>query len=387
MKLAERIGLVPPSLTLSITAKGKAMRAEGSDVYAFSAGEPDFDTPAHIVAAAQQALADGKTRYGPAAGELALRKAIANKLRTENGLDYQAENIIVTNGGKQSLFNLMMATIETGDEVIIPTPYWVSYPEMVRLAGGTPVFCQADEGNQYKVTPEQLKAAITPNTKLFVLNSPSNPTGAIYTPDEIRALAEVVVDADIYVVSDEIYEKILYDDAEHLSIGAIGPEILARTFTSSGFAKAFAMTGWRVGYLAGPVEVIKAISTLQGHSTSNVCTFSQYGALAALESPESPGCIARMLAAFTERRRYIADRVATIPKLVAFEPQGAFYLYVNVARTGLKSLEFCDRLLDEHQVAAIPGVAFGTDDCIRLSYATDLKSIEIGIDRLEKFCA
>jgi len=387
MKLAERIGLVPPSLTLSITAKGKAMQAEGIDVYAFSAGEPDFDTPAHIVAAAQQALADGKTRYGPAAGEMALRKAIAKKLRTENGLDYQAENIAVTNGGKQSLYNLIEATIEAGDEVIIPTPYWVSYPEMVRLAGGTPVFCKAEADNQYKVTPEQLAAAITPNTKLFVLNSPSNPTGTVYTPAEIRALAEVIVDADIYVVSDEIYEKILYDDAEHLSIGSIGPEILARTFTSSGFAKAFAMTGWRVGYLAGPTDVIKAVATIQGHSTSNVCTFAQYGAIAALESPESPAAIAKMLEAFAARRRYMCDRVAQISKLSAFEPQGAFYLYINIAKTGLTSLEFCDRLLDDYHVAAIPGIAFGTDDCIRLSYATDLKSIEAGLDRLEQFCA
>jgi aspartate aminotransferase len=385
MKLAERTGLVPPSLTLSITAKGKAMRAEGIDVSAFSAGEPDFDTPAHIVAAAQQALADGKTRYGAATGEPVLRQAIAEKLRTENGLAYQTENIAVTNGGKQSLYNLMMATIEAGDEVIIPTPYWVSYPEMVRLAGGTPVFCEADPANQYKVTPEQLKAAITPKTKLFVLNSPSNPTGTVYTPAEIRALAEVVVDAGIYVVSDEIYEKILYDGAQHLSIGAVAPEVFERTITSNGFAKAFAMTGWRVGYLAAPTEIIKAASTIQGHSTSNVCTFAQYGALAALQSPESAGCIATMLDAFTERRRYICDRVAQISALSAFEPQGAFYLYINIAKTGLGSLDFCSQLLDKHYVAAIPGIAFGTDDCIRLSYATDIKSIELGIDRLEQF--
>jgi len=387
MKLAARVGLVPPSLTLSITAKAKAMRAEGIDVCAFSAGEPDFDTPAHIVAAAQQALAEGKTRYGPAAGEPALRQAIAEKLQAENGLAYEAANIAVTNGGKQSLYNLMMALIEPGDEVIIPVPYWVSYPEMVRLAGGTPKICATDPANQYKITPDELRAAITPQTKLFVLNSPSNPTGIVYTPEEIRALAEVVVDAGIYVVSDEIYEKILYDGAQHLSIGAIAPEVLERTITSNGFAKAFAMTGWRVGYLAAPVELIKATTTVQGHSTSNVCTFAQFGALAALQSPESSIAVATMLNAFTDRRRYICDRVAQMPQLKALQPNGAFYLYIDISQTGLKSMEFCNKLLDEYHVAAIPGIAFGTDHCIRLSYATSMPAIEKGMDQLERLLA
>ena len=385
MKLAARVGQVSPSLTLAIAAKAKAMKADGLDVCSFSTGEPDFATPAHIVTAAQKALDEGKTRYGAAAGELALRNAIARKLKADNGVDYGAENIIVTNGGKQSLFNLMLAAIEPGDEVIIPAPYWLSYPEMVVLAGGTPVIVPTTADTSYKMTPQQLQAAITPKTKLFVLNSPSNPTGIVYAPEEIRALAEVVVERDIWVVSDEIYEKLLYDGAQHLSIGATSPEAFDRTLISGGFAKAYSMTGWRVGYLAGPVDVVKATITVQSHSTSNVCTFAQYGAIAALESPESPPCIEQMRQAFDKRRHYIFDRVNAIPGLSAPKPNGAFYLYVNIASTGMKSLDFCNTLLDEYQVAAIPGIAFGTDDCIRLSYATDMASIEKGVDRLEKF--
>jgi aspartate aminotransferase len=252
MELANRIQQVTPSMTLAISAKAKAMKSEGIDVCSFSAGEPDFDTPTHIKEAAKRALDEGKTRYGPAAGEPALREAIAQKLRTDNHLDYQADNVIVTNGGKHSLYGLMMVAIEPGDEVIIPAPYWVSYPEMVKLAGGKPIIVQTTPESDYKITPAQLRAAITDKTKLFVLNSPSNPTGTVYTPEEIRALAAVVLETDIYVVSDEIYEKILYDDAQHLSIGAVSPAVFERTIISNGFAKAYSMTGWRVGYLAGP---------------------------------------------------------------------------------------------------------------------------------------
>ncbi|MGC1197185.1 MAG: pyridoxal phosphate-dependent aminotransferase [Geitlerinemataceae cyanobacterium] len=385
MKLAARVGQVPPSITLAITAKGKAMKAEGIDVVSFSAGEPDFNTPEHIVAAAKKALDEGKTRYGPAAGEPRLRSAIAHKLKTDNGLDYKAENIAVTNGGKQSLFNLILALIETGDEVIIPSPYWLSYPEMVKLAEGTPVIVPTTAESGYKITPQQLRDAITPKTKLFVLNSPSNPTGMVYTPDEIRALAEVVVEQDILVVTDEIYEKLLYDGAEHLSIGAVSPEAFERTIVSGGFAKAYSMTGWRVGYLAGPLPIIKAAITLQSHSASNVCTFAQYGAIEALESPESPGCIEMMRQAFDRRRQVMFDRLNAIPGLSAPKPQGAFYLYIDISSTGMKSAEFCNRLLEDYHVAAIPGIAFGTDDCIRFSCATDMDSIEKGMDRLEKF--
>lgn len=383
IKLATRVTKVPPSLTLAIAAKAKAMKAQGIDVCSFSTGEPDFDTPQHIKDGAKLALDQGKTKYGPASGEPMLREAIAKKLRNDNQLNYTAENVIVTNGGKHSLFNLMLAFIEGGDEVIIPAPYWLSYPEMVKLAGGTPVIVETTAENGYKITPEQLRQAITPNTKLFILNSPSNPTGMVYTPDEIKTLAEVIVAHDLWVVSDEIYEKILYDGAEHLSIGALGDEIFKRTIISNGFAKSYAMTGWRVGYLAGPKELIKATSIIQSHSTSNVCTFAQYGAIAALES--SQDCVAQMLAAFTERRTAILERVKSMSKLSCPTPEGAFYVFVDISKTGMKSLAFCEALLEDQQVAVIPGIAFGADNCIRLSYATDLASIEKGMERLEKF--
>jgi len=383
MKLAARVSKVTPSLTLAIAAKAKALKAEGIDVCSFSAGEPDFDTPAHIKAAAAKALDEGKTKYGAAAGEPKLRDAIARKLKTDNGLDYKSENVIVTNGGKHSLYNLMVALIDPGDEVIIPAPYWLSYPEMVTLVGGVPVIVTTDATTGYKITPKQLRKSITPKTKLFILNSPSNPTGMVYTPDEIKALAQVVVDADIFVVSDEIYEKILYDGAEHVSIGSLGKEIFDRTLISNGFAKAYSMTGWRIGYLAGPVEIIKAASTIQGHSTSNVCTFAQYGAIAALES--SQDCVEEMRQAFAKRRQVMLDRLNAIPGLSTAKPNGAFYLFPDINKTGLKSLEFCDALLEEHQVAVIPGIAFGADHNIRLSYATDMATIEKGMDRLEKF--
>ncbi len=383
MKLAARVSQVTPSITLAIAAKAKAMKAEGIDVCSFSAGEPDFDTPVHIKAAAEKALQEGKTKYGPASGEPKLREAIAKKLKTDNGLDYKPENVIVTNGGKHSLFNLMLAVIEPGDEVIIPAPYWLSYPEMVTLAGGVSVIVPTSASTGYKITPEQLQKAITPKTKLFILNSPSNPTGMVYTPEEIKALAKVVVEADIFVVSDEIYEKIVYDGAQQLSIGSLGEEIFNRTIISNGFAKAYSMTGWRIGYLAGPVDIIKATITIQSHSTSNVCTFAQYGAIAALE--ESQECVEQMRQAFAQRRQLMLERLNAIPGLSCPKPDGAFYLFPDISKTGLKSLEFCDALLQEQQVAVIPGIAFGADDNIRLSYATDMATIEKGMDRLEKF--
>jgi aspartate aminotransferase len=383
MKLASRVNQVTPSLTLAIDSLAKEMKKNGEDVCSFSAGEPDFDTPTHIKAAAKKALDEGKTRYGPAAGEPGLRKAIAEKLLRDNQLAYNADNIIVTNGGKQSLYNLIMALIEAGDEVIIPAPYWLSYPEMVTLAGGTSVIVNTSLENHYKITPEQLEAAITPKTKLFVLNSPSNPTGIVYTPEEIAALAKIVVEKDILVVSDEIYEKILYDGAIHRSIASFGPEIFQRSIISNGFAKAFSMTGWRVGYIAGPVEIVKAMTKIQGHSTSNVCTFAQYGAIAALES--SQDCIEEMVKAFSERRQYILERVRSLPGLNCPTPNGAFYVFIDISQTGLKSRDFCQKLLETQKVAAIPGIAFGADDCIRLSYATDLKTIEKGFDRIDKF--
>ena len=383
IKLAARVGEVTPSITLAIAAKAKAMKAEGIDVCSLSTGEPDFDTPEHIKAAAKEALDAGKTKYGPVAGEPQLKAAIARKLQSDNNLNYQPENILVTNGGKHSLYNLMMAAIDPGDEVIIPAPYWLSYPEMVKLASGKPVIVRTDASTGYKITPEQLSRAITPKTKLFVLNSPSNPTGMVYTRAEIKALAEVIVDRDILVVADEIYEKIIYDGAQHVSIGSLGKEIFDRTLISSGFAKAYSMTGWRVGYLAGPIELIKATSTIQGHSTSNVCTFAQYGAISALESSQES--VEKMRQAFAQRRQVIFELLDAVPGISCIKPDGAFYMFVNISKTGMNSLEFCDAFLEQQQVAVIPGIAFGADDHIRLSYATDLGTIKKAVERLDKF--
>jgi aspartate aminotransferase len=383
MKLAQRIGEIEPSVTLTIAALAKAMQQDGKDVCSFSAGEPDFDTPVHIKTAAKQALDLGKTKYGAAAGELRLREAIATKLQQDNQLNYRAANILVTNGGKHSLYNLMMALLDPGDEVIIPAPFWLSYPEMVKLAGGVPVIVHTDSATDYKITAEALNATITPKTKLFILNSPSNPSGVVYTRTELQALAKVIVDREILVVSDEIYEKIIYDGVEQVSIGSLGADIFQRTIISSGFAKAYSMTGWRVGYLAAPVELIQAASTLQGHSTSNVCTFAQYGAIAALEGDQE--CVEIMRQAFAVRRQAILERLHAIPGLSCAKPDGAFYLFINIGSTKLTSLDFCQQLLESQQVAAIPGLPFGADDHIRLSYATDLDTIDKGMNRLDKF--
>lgn len=384
-QLAARVKKITPSITLDIAAKAKQMKMQGIDVCSLSSGEPDFDTPQHIKNSAVLALQKGKTKYGPVSGELALKEAIVNKLRKDNKLDYTPDNIIVTNGGKHSLFNLMLALIESGDEVIIPAPYWLSYPEMVRLAQGTPVIVETQAETNYKITPKQLLKAITLKTKLFILNSPSNPTGAVYTYQEIKELAQIIVDNDIWVVSDEIYEKILYSKAEHISIGAVGEDIFKKTIISNGFSKSYAMTGWRLGYLAGPNDLIKTVSTIQSHSTSNVCTFAQYGAIAALEEEESSKCVQEMLNAFTDRRNSILERIAAIPKISCPIPMGAFYVFIDISQISKSSIQFSDDLLEKYQVAVIPGQVFGNDNCIRISYATDLMSIEKGMNRIEEF--
>ena len=383
--LANRVQEVTPSLSLEISAKAKAMKADGLDVCSLSAGEPDFNTPDHVIAAAKCALDEGKTRYGSAAGEGKLRSAIAQKLQTENNLPYSPNQVIVTNGGKYSLFNLMQALINPEDEVIIPSPYWLSYPEMVKLAAGKPVIVPTTAQQQYKITAQQLQDSITPRSKLFILNSPSNPTGAVYSREELTALADVIVKNDLWVVSDEIYEKILYDQAEHISIGSLNPEIFARTLVSSGFAKTYAMTGWRVGYLAGNQEIINAMISIQSHSTSNVCTFAQYGAIEALENPLSQDAIKEMLTAFTERRKMVLEILSTIPEVSCSEPYGAFYLFLDISKTGKTSFNFANEFLEEMQVATVPGIAFGNDSCIRLSYATDMTTLEKALERLTKF--
>jgi aspartate aminotransferase len=383
MKIADRVNIVTPSLTLAISAKAKAMKAEGIDICSFSAGEPDFDTPVHIREAAKLALDQGKTRYGPTAGEPKLREAIAQKFQRDSGLNYQSTNVIVTNGGKHSIFNLVLALVNPGDEVIIPAPYWVSYPEMVKIAGGKPVIVPTTAETGYKITPAQLRSAITEKTKLFVLNSPSNPTGMVYSLSELEELAAIIVEKDILVVSDEIYEKIVYDDTKHFSIASINPEIYRRTLISNGFAKAYAMTGWRVGYLVGAEEIIKACNLIQDHATSNVCTFAQYGAITALNGDQ--GCVEVMRQSFAERRGIIYELINAIPGISCCQPQGAFYMFVNISQTGLNSLDFCNGLLQKQQVAVIPGIAFGDDHHIRISYATDLPTIEKGMARLASF--
>lgn len=384
MKLAERIQQIPASMTLAISAKAKAMKAEGKDVLGFGAGEPDFDTPLHIKQAAQKALDEGKTRYGAANGEQALREAIARKFERDNQLKYSPDQILVSNGGKHALYNLMQVMLDPGDEVIIPAPYWLSYPEMVKLADGVPVVVNTDLENDFKITPAQLQQAITPRTRLVVINSPSNPTGIVYTPDEIRALGTILERfPEVYIISDEIYEKILYGAAQHLSIASVSPILFERTFVTNGFAKTYSMTGWRVGYMAGPLPAIKAMTRLQSHSTSNVCTFAQYGAIAALEG--SQDCVTEMLAAFAERRIVIMDALASISGLICPKPDGAFYVFPSIHKTGMKSQEFCEALLEIQGVAAVPGIAFGADDAIRLSYATDMDTIHQGMERLATF--
>lgn len=384
MELASRVKELTPSLTLAIDSKAKALKAEGVDVCGFGAGEPDMDTPEHIKAAAIEALNAGFTKYTPAAGTPELRQAISEKFSQDNGLEYKPSQIIVSNGAKQSCFNAIAATCNPGDEVIIPTPYWLSYPEMVRLAGAEPVFVQTTEENQWKITPEQFEDAMTPRTKMIIINSPGNPTGSIYTRDELRKISEVAAEEDIYILSDEIYEKLTYDGAEHVSIASLTPEAYDLTITVNGFSKAYSMTGWRLGYLGAPEAIARAIDSMQSHSTSNPCSFAQKGALAALKGDQQ--CVIDMRDEFDIRRQYMYERLTSISGVTAVKPQGAFYVLANISGLGLKSQNFADRLLTKANVAVVPGVAFGDDRTVRLSYATSLDVIKTGLDRIEEFC-
>ena len=385
MQLNRRISAIPPSATLKITARAKQMAAEGRQVCNFAAGEPDFDTPEPIKRAAAEALASGKTKYAPTPGLPDLRAAIAAKFERDNGLIYTPEQVVVSNGGKHSLFNIMMAICDEGAEVIIPAPYWLSYPEMVKVAGGVPVAVACPEANGFKLTPDALAAAITPRTRAMVLNSPSNPIGVVYTREEMTALAEVAVKSDILIVSDEIYEKLIYDGVEHVSVGSLSDEVFEHVITVNGFSKAFSMTGWRLGYFAGPSEVVKAVGAFQSHSTSGANTFAQWGALAALKLTDED--IAPMVAAFAERRASLYERLTAIDGVTCVKPMGAFYALPNISSFGLDSLTFTERLLDEQGVAAVPGAPFGADAHIRLSYACSLDTINEGIDKLEAFVA
>ena len=383
MELSERATILTPSLTLSIDSKAKAMKAEGLDVCGFGAGEPDFDTPAHIKAAAQAALEMGFTKYTPSSGTPELRQAIADKFKADNGLDYKPSQVIVSNGAKHSCYNAILATCQPGDEVIIPSPYWLSYPEMVRLAGADPVFVQTKEANGWKMTADEMQDAMTPRTKLVIINSPGNPTGAVYTREELQAIVEVCADEEILILSDEIYEKLTYDGAEHVSVASL-PGAADLTITINGFSKAYSMTGWRLGYLGAPEPIAKAIDAIQSHSTSNPCSFAQKGALAALKGDQQP--VADMRDEFDMRRNYMVNRLDAISRISVVKPQGAFYVLVNIGKLGLSSSNFADRLLSKHQVAVVPGVAFGNDATVRLSYATSLDVIKKGLDRFEEFC-
>ena len=384
MEISERAAQLTPSLTLSIDSKAKAMKAEGIDVCGFGAGEPDFDTPEHIKAAAIEALQAGFTKYTPSAGIPELRAAIAEKLAADNGLTYRAGQVIVSNGAKHSCYNAILATCQPGDEVIIPAPYWVSYPDMVRLVGAEPVIVPTMERNNWKMRAEDFENAMTPRTKMLILNTPGNPTGAVYTREELEAIVEVASGEDIYILSDEIYEKLVYDDAQHVSIASLSKEANDLTITVNGFSKSYAMTGWRLGYLAAPEAVAKAVDSIQSHTTANPSSFSQRGALAALKGEQQS--VADMREEFDMRRNYMLDRLSKIPNITAVKPLGAFYVLVNVSQLGLTSQNFADRLLSKSNVAVVPGAAFGDDRTIRLSYATSIDIIKKGLDRFQDFC-
>ncbi len=384
MELAQRATILTPSLTLSIDSKAKAMKAEGIDVCGFGAGEPDLDTPEHIKAACMASLEGGFTKYTPSSGIPELRQAIADKFQADNKIAYKPSQIIVSNGAKHSCFNAILAVCQPGDEVIIPAPYWLSYPEMVRIAGGEPVFVQTKEENGWKMTAEEFQDAMTPRTKMVILNSPGNPTGSVYTREEMEAIVEVASEEEILILSDEIYEKLTYDDTKHVSVASLSPEAYDLTITINGFSKAYAMTGWRLGYLGAPEPIAKAIDAIQSHSTSNPCSFAQQGGLAALKGDQSP--VEDMRAEFDLRRQYMISRIQAIPRASVVIPKGAFYVLVNVSQLGLNSTNFADRLLSKHHVAVVPGIAFGDDRTIRLSYATSMDVIKKGLDRLEEFC-
>ena len=390
MKLASRVAKVKPSETLAITAKANALRAQGRDVIGFGAGEPDFDTPDHIKQAAIRAIEAGFTKYTPVGGTDELKDAIIAKLKTDNRLEYKRSQVVVSCGAKHTLYNLAQALFEEGDEVIIPAPYWVSYPDIVVLAGGTPVILNTLEKDGFKMKPEQLKASITGRTRAVIFNGPSNPTGAAYSPDELKALAAVLADTDIFAISDDIYEKILYADFPFANIAMADPRLKDRTIVVNGVSKAYAMTGWRIGYAAGPEEIIGAISKIQSQNTSNPTSISQKASVAALAGDQQ--VVSMMVAEFKKRKDYIVDALNDIPGIFCPMPEGAFYVFPNVSALygrsyeGKKisnSTEFIEYLLDGANVATVPGVAFGSDDHIRLSYATSLKNIEEGVRRIK----
>jgi len=391
MKLAARTGRIKPSPTLAITMRVKALRAEGRNVIGFGAGEPDFDTPANVKLAAIRAIEEGFTKYTPVGGIDELKDAIITKLHVDNKLDYGRSQIVVSCGAKHTLYNLAQTLFEEGDEVIIPLPYWVSYPDIIALSGATPVILETKESDGFKMNPRQIEVATTKNTRAIILNSPSNPTGVAYSLTELEALAEVIVKKGILVISDDIYEKIIYDGFGFHSIASIGEEIKRLTVVVNGVSKAYAMTGWRIGYAAGPDDIISAVTKLQSQNTSNPASISQKAAIEALSGDQD--IVAKMVKEFKDRRDYIVDSLDRIPGITCMNPRGAFYVFPNVSslygeasRNGKKiynSTDLAEYLLNEAEVGVVPGVAFGSDNHIRLSYAMSMKNIEEGIKRID----
>lgn len=392
MILSKKAMQISPSLTLAITAKAKKMKSEGIDVIGFGAGEPDFNTPKNIQQAAIKAIEQGLTRYTAASGIIELKEAIVDKFKRDNNLTYKTSQIIISTGAKQCLANVFQAILNPGDEVIVGVPYWVSYPELIQLADGVPVFAQSEESNSFKLTVEELQKVATDKTKAIIINSPNNPTGTVYTRNELETLANFAKEKDLFIISDEIYEELLYGNEGHISIASLSEDAYNRTIVINGVSKAYAMTGWRIGYAAASEEITKLMSNIQSHTTSNPCSISQYASVEALNGDQSE--VENMKKEFKARRDFMVDRINSINNLSCVKPEGAFYVMVNISKLLNKevegkvikdSLTFSDLLLEKEKVAVIPGIAFGVDNFIRLSYATSMENIKNGLDRIEKF--
>ena len=392
MELSRKAQAIEPSLTLAITAKAKEMKEKGIDVISFSAGEPYFNTTKNIINAAIKAMEDGNTKYTSVNGILQLREAICKKFKDDNGLEYNPSQIVVSTGAKQSLANTFLAILNPGDEVIVSTPYWVSYPELIKLADGKPVFVEGDEKSNYKFTKENLEKAVTAKTKAIVLNTPNNPTGTIYNKEELEVIADFAKKYDIIIISDEMYEKLIYDNENHISIASLSKDAYERTIVINGLSKSYAMTGWRIGYCAASEKIAKLMISIQSHVTSNVCSITQYAALEALNGPQDE--ITKMINEFEKRRNYMINRIESIDNLSIVKPKGAFYIMINIENCLGKeingkilndSMEFCASLLENEKLAVIPGKAFGLNNYIRVSYATSMEAIKEGLNRIESF--
>ena len=392
MELSRKAQAIEPSLTLAITAKAKEMKEKGIDVISFSAGEPDFNTPKNIINAAIKAMEDGNTKYTSVNGILQLREAICKKFKDDNGLEYNPSQIVVSTGAKQSLANTFLAILNPGDEVIVSTPYWVSYPELIKLADGKPVFVEGDEKSNYKFTKENLEKAVTAKTKAIVLNTPNNPTGTIYNKEELEVIADFAKKYNIIIISDEMYEKLIYDNENHISIASLSKDAYERTIVINGLSKSYAMTGWRIGYCAASEKIAKLMISIQSHVTSNVCSITQYAALEALSGPQDERT--KMINEFEKRRNYMINRIESIDNLSIVKPKGAFYIMINIENCLGKeingkilndSMEFCASLLENEKLAVIPGKAFGLNNYIRVSYATSMEAIKEGLNRIESF--